>query len=155
MYENKKHKCNCTKNKTNKTLINKFLFIGKLIRFFSGKPPIEPNDDPIEINHNLNLPDSRIDQINKYFPESNKMIKGKGVSFVDSLDNSKSPMVAISHPAPLSFDNKQLNFIAMNPELKDKMDTLNKIDSIQKNVIELSAQPESSLRDTKLKFLFD
>jgi hypothetical protein len=59
-------------------------FLGKLIRFFKGggpRPPIEPNDDPIEINPNLNLPDSTIStksqDLNHYLPiVSSRIDKG-------------------------------------------------------------------------------
>ena len=85
------------------------LFLGKIIRFFKGggpRPPIEPNNDPIDLNHNLILPDAIVEsagyntkvtlnkeELNKFFPNSNTSLTSKNVTFVDSIDKGKGPMV--------------------------------------------------------------
>jgi hypothetical protein len=113
------------------------LFIGKLIRWISGRgndprPPIEPNDSPIDIDPNL----------------TDYYIKGKGKSPVVSLK-------AYNVDGPIFGPDKQPFFdtIQNDPVLKTKEDILNKLTEINSHMNELSGKPSTSETAARLKFL--
>jgi len=112
------------------------LFIGKLIRWISGRgndprPPIEPNDSPIDIDPNLT-----------------NYIKGKGkgptVLTKDELDVN-----TIFGPDKQPF----FDTIQNSTVLKTKEDIINKISEINSHLKDLTGKPSTSENAAKINFL--
>jgi hypothetical protein len=112
------------------------LFIGKIIKYFKNdpRPPIEPNDSPIDIDPNLT-----------------NYIKGKGPAVLtkDELKTSNSNNSVIFGPEKPPF----FDAIQSDPVLKTKSDILNKITEINSHMEELIGKPSTSENAAKLNFL--